>query len=88
MAAAMYYDGKREGLGDDFLDETLAALRRLETWPRSGPLTLGGYRRCLLRRFPYALVYRAVGAGIVVVALTHHKRRPGYWLRRALREDR
>jgi len=36
-------------------------------------------RRILLRRFPYQIVYRLKPDGIVVVAVAHLKRRPGYW---------
>jgi hypothetical protein len=32
-----------------------------------------------LRDFPFALVYRPDDMGIVVFALAHHARRPGYW---------
>lgn len=86
--AASYYDKAKPGLGDEFLDEVVAALNRLESWPRSGHPTDGGYRRRLVRRFPYALVYRIAGDKIVVlVAVVHLKCRPRYWLRRARRED-
>lgn len=87
-AAASRYERERDGLGDEFLDKSLRVLRRLERYPRSGPRTLGGYRRALLRRFPFALVYRAAGAGIIIVAIVHLKRKPGYWRRRVRNEDR
>jgi hypothetical protein len=75
MDAAARYEGKRTGLGDEFLDEVVEALRRLEMWRR-------------IRRFPYALIYRPAGDEIVVIAVMHLKRRPRYWLRRAQREDK
>jgi toxin ParE1/3/4 len=31
---------------------------------------------------PYSIVYVADDDAIVILAVAHHKRRPGYWLRR------
>ena len=52
----------------------------------------GGTRRFILPKFPFSVVYRVGaghsmaldlgGAGILIVAVAHHKRRPGYWLNR------
>ena len=36
-------------------------------------------RRLLVSRFPYQIIYRVRPRKIVVVALAHVKRRPGYW---------
>jgi len=39
-------------------------------------------RRRVLRRFPYSIVFLLEPAEIVIVAVAHHKRRPGYWIGR------
>jgi toxin ParE1/3/4 len=39
-------------------------------------------RRYVLRRFPYVLVYLVEPGEIVVLAVAHTHRRPGYWRRR------
>lgn len=41
-----------------------------------------GTQRALLRRFPYILYFRRVGAGIQIIAVAHARRRPGYWRKR------
>jgi len=87
-AAARWYDDRRRGLGDKFLDEVEAALERLKQFPGMGSETFSGYRRCFVRRFPYGLIYRCTGEAIVIVAVSHHRRRPGHWRRRASREDK
>lgn len=51
--------------------------------PRSFPPYALGTRRCLLRRFPYALVFD-IEPEAVVLAFAHTKRRPGYWRGRRL----
>ena len=85
--AASRYEHQRAELGNEFLDEVVQALKRLESHPRSRPRVEGSYRRCLVRRFPYALIYRSKLDVIIVVAVMHLKRRPGYWRRRAVQED-
>jgi plasmid stabilization system protein ParE len=36
-------------------------------------------RRFLLRRFPYLVIYRESGETILVLAVAHTSREPGYW---------
>lgn len=37
------------------------------------------HRVCPVGRFPFRIVYRVAPDRIVVVAIAHAKRRPGYW---------
>gem|GEM_PF-5187723 len=39
-------------------------------------------RQCLLRPLPYSMIYVDDPTEIRIIALAHHKRRPGYWKRR------
>ena len=39
-------------------------------------------RRRVLRRFPYVLAFKVYGEELVVIAVAHARRRPGYWLHR------
>ncbi len=50
-----------------------------EVWPRYERET----HRYILRRFPFDVIYREAGAAIEIVAVAHHKRRPGYWHERS-----
>jgi hypothetical protein len=46
----------------------------------SRELSSGGRsRRYRLRRFPYGLVYVETGSDIIILAVMHLHRRPGYW---------
>ena len=40
------------------------------------------FRRMLLNRFPYVLIYSLEPERIWIVAVAHQRRRPGYWRRR------
>jgi len=38
-----------------------------------------GLRRAVFRRFPFYIVFRADELNIIVLAVAHGKRRPGFW---------
>jgi hypothetical protein len=38
----------------------------------------------LLRRFPFGIVYGVMGNQVLVVAIIHTRRKPGYWMNRVL----
>jgi plasmid stabilization system protein ParE len=65
-----------------FLLELQAALGAVAEAPERWAVDRRGYRRYVFpHRYPYKLVYRP-GPPIVIVAIAHDKRRPGYWHRR------
>lgn len=82
IAAARFYEQHAEGLGREFIAEVRHTLRRIVVHPRSGAPFSRGLRRTLVDRFPYAVLYRAEVEQILVVAVMHLHRRPGYWRRR------
>jgi hypothetical protein len=57
-------------------------LQSIEDHPEAGMILQGGVRRRLLRRFPYALLYRIKPSGIRILAVMNLKRRPTYWVGR------
>jgi len=85
--AAAWYEKERPGLGEDFARAVDAALDLLEEEivplvALPGAAGVRGVKRLLLRRFPYAVVVRESSEEILVLALAHTARRPGYWRRR------
>jgi hypothetical protein len=48
-------------------------------FPERWPVGEYGTRKFVLRRFPFAVVYREKPAVIQVLADAHGHRRPGYW---------
>ncbi len=87
VEAAAWYEQERPGLGIEFAHAVNAALDLLEDEivPLTNmPGTAGtkGAKRLVLRRFPYDIVVRESSQEIIVVAVAHHSRRPGYWRNR------
>ena len=82
--AAAWYEQERPGLGAKFQEAVDASLDLLEQ--EMVPLTVvpgaageRGAKRLMLKRFPFAIVVREHTSEIVVIAVAHHSRRPGYW---------
>ena len=80
-----YYDAKREGLGDAFFVEFEAAIEAIRwnpgKWPPLRAQT--DKRKARLKRFPYVIVYRELGAHRVrVLVVKHRKRREALGMRR------
>lgn len=80
--AAVWHEKRRLGYGDLFLPTCGDAFQFIATHPGLGTPLSGEFRRFALPRFPYSIVYRERANGIVIFAVAHHKRRPGYWRRR------
>ena len=78
-AASVFYDAASDGLGSDFLDDVQHAIDRLCEYPSAGKTVALGLRRMLLQRFPFSVVYAAETDLILVIAIAHHGRQPGYW---------
>ena len=79
LAEVVYYSNKDLGLGSRFLTAVQDATARALAYPLTGTPASENTRRLFLKDFPFALVYRPDEYGIVVFALAHHARRPGYW---------
>lgn len=76
------YESKSEGLGEDFLFELDAAFSLIQNMPNTWPFIETDFRRYLLKRFPYGVIYSVEKDFIYVVAVMHLSRKPGYWLKR------
>lgn len=83
--AALYYEEQTKGLGFEFLNNVQRSIDNLREFPELGPAILGPLRRHLLRRFPFSLIYSIEPDALLIIAVAHHRRRPGYWLDRGVR---
>ncbi len=77
-----YYEGEVPGLGDRFIIEVERIVEVLCDQPNIGQSAGEELRRLLLARFPYSLIYSIESERIWVIAVAHHRRRPGYWQER------
>jgi toxin ParE1/3/4 len=86
-AATNWYDRERPGLGTEFSDAVEAAIDLIEEdilplSPMPGKSGTKGAKRLILKRFPYDIVVIERTIEVVVIAVAHHSRKPGYWRER------
>ena len=81
IEAAVWYEHEHPGLGKEFDHAVNAAIDLLEDEivPLANLAGAAGTKRLLLKRFPYDIVVRELPEEIIVVAVAHQSRRPGYW---------
>jgi plasmid stabilization system protein ParE len=81
--AVKYYNQQRLGLGEELRTEVYAAIERVRSNPSQYAIVKRGMRRCLVRRFPYAVLFRILDEEAVrVLVIRHHRRHPGLGLGR------
>jgi len=84
QSAAIWYEGKRRGLGIELIAVVDRAFESILENPEACPVWRPNrpYRKLLLERFPYVVFFSIDAATVEIVAVAHAKRRPGYWLDR------
>jgi toxin ParE1/3/4 len=80
--AAHYYAATSEKLSLELRDEVDRALSYLCEFPRAAKPIDRIHRSHKPHRFPYLLIYRIAGEELIVVAVAHTARKPGYWRKR------
>lgn len=77
--AIQYYEDADPGLGLRFYSEVRNAIERIKRFPEAWQPISKRTRQCRTKVFPFGIIYSIRGDEIVVVAVAHLKRRPGYW---------
>ena len=87
LEAVLYYENCRDGLGQDFFEQVADTMATIAQDPLRHPTyegrrSLRKFRRAVLKRFPYIVVYEIREDETLIVAVAHSSRQPGYWVRR------
>lgn len=77
-----WYQKQAHGLGDDFILELEKSFDTILNLPDTWPIFHKYYRRFLLSKFPFSIIYRLDDDCIYAVAVMHNSRKPYYWLER------
>src|SRR5436189_5175042 len=88
--AARYYAECQEGLELRFIASVETAIQRVLESPTRWRIFEEDVRRYLIRVFPYTVLYTIEPDFVLVIAVTHCHREPGYWhhrIRISVKED-
>jgi plasmid stabilization system protein ParE len=81
-SSADYYEGSEAGLRVEFTEELERAAERIRESPDAWPVLTSGIRRYLLHRFPFSIIYTVSEDYVLILAVMHFRRKPGYWKHR------
>jgi toxin ParE1/3/4 len=82
LKAIAHYEKRQAGLGSRFASEVESAIQRIVEAPHRWRSIEGEIRRCLTHIFPYGVLYSIEPDYVLVLAIMHHSRKPGYWRNR------
>ena len=80
--AARYYAKCRVGEELRFISAIEHAIQQICDDPDGARILEDDFRRCLTRVFPYAVIYSIEDDYLLIVAVMHCHRKPGYWRNR------
>jgi toxin ParE1/3/4 len=80
--ARAWYHGRNPAVAEAFLIELDAAIQSIAEAPTRWPRVYTRFRRYLLHKFPFSIVYLEHRGLIEIIAVAHHRRKPGYWVLR------
>lgn len=69
--ARAWYEERRAGLGDEFMEAIARVLERVDRTPEQFPILHRTVQRALVRRFPYAIFFVQDDDDRVVLAVLH-----------------
>ena len=77
--AFLWYHERNALVAAAFRTEALDAIEQVGKTPLGRAPDETGDRRRVLHRFPYSVVYEVTGGTVTILAVSHHRRKPGYW---------
>ena len=82
LETMLWYEGERDGLGGEFLQELRATFVRVERGPLQFPLVWQSFRPAIVHRFPFGVFFTLEGESATIMAVTHLHRDPKHWQER------
>ncbi|WGV25177.1 type II toxin-antitoxin system RelE/ParE family toxin [Halotia branconii] len=80
--AVRYYAEQRTETAQVFINTVEDVIYQIRESPNCWSIVDEDIRRCLTRKFPYAIIYTIEQDYILVLAVMHCSRKPGYWKNR------
>jgi hypothetical protein len=74
-----YYELQQKNLGYRFLNEIKNTIDRILYFPSAWQKITDNTRRCLVKNFPYGVIYQKIEDKILIIAIANLHRKPSYW---------
>ncbi len=77
-----YYEYQQADLGYHIVQEVYNMIGLIKSYPLGWSSISENTRRCLVKTFPYGVIYQKREDIILVVAIANLHRKPNYWVER------
>jgi plasmid stabilization system protein ParE len=77
-----FYEKRASGLGEEFLRAVDACISSISRSPEAHQRIYKSYRRSVVRRFPYVVIYEYDGGVVTVYSVFHTSQDPNKWRER------
>lgn len=77
--AVQYYTEQRVEIAQAFIDAVEDTVYRVRDSPTRYIVIDEDIRRCITRKFPYGIIYTIEQDYLLILAVMHCNREPGYW---------
>jgi len=85
--SALYYKKISRELAISFIDSVEKGIEKILENSRAWPIIDEDVRRHLIKRFPFGIYYTIERDYILILAVMHMNRKPGYWKNRLVTSD-
>lgn len=80
--AFIYYEYQQKNLGHSFLASFNNSIELIKIYPNGWHPISKRTRRCLIKNFPYGIIYQVRKDEILIIAVANLHRKPNYWATR------
>ncbi len=82
LGSIEYYELQQPGLGLAFSEQVQATIERIMEFPDGWTPLDNTFHRCLIKQFPYAVIYTVENQVLIIAAIMNLHRNPDYWRHR------
>ena len=82
LAALGWYQDRSPIAAQEFQTAVRQAGESIRKAPQRWPFYFGRFQKYTLRQFPFSIVYQEMLSEVVIFAIAHASRKPGYWRNR------
>jgi len=74
-----FYNEISLNLSEKFKKSISDKIAQIRLFPYSCQKFFGDYRKCILLKFPYAIIYKIENGTIYIIAIANTNKKPFYW---------
>jgi plasmid stabilization system protein ParE len=82
LRSLVWYRDRSQVAAVNFESAFAQAISKIGDAPQRWPIYFDSFRKYILRQFPFGIIYQDFPSQVMVFAVAHGHRRPGYWMTR------